>query len=142
MEIRGFGFQSQTSCLLLTARLRPLPAPSMAPFPHIRSAGTSFQIPNFPNIIPLEIRGFEPLTSSLQSWRSSQLSYIPVLVLPMVSSKSLTGNYQPASLLNINRIKALHSKKGRGREEGCLEVRDVQSHFCLFFVHGVCVANS
>jgi hypothetical protein len=25
----------------------------------------------------LEIRGFEPLTSSLQSWRSSQLSYIP-----------------------------------------------------------------
>ena len=26
----------------------------------------------------LEIRGLEPLTSSLQSWRSSQLSYIPV----------------------------------------------------------------
>ena len=25
----------------------------------------------------MEIRGFEPLTSSLQSWRSSQLSYIP-----------------------------------------------------------------
>ena len=28
----------------------------------------------------LEIRGFEPLTSSLQSWRSSQLSYIPDLL--------------------------------------------------------------
>ena len=27
----------------------------------------------------MEIRGFEPLTSSLQSWRSSQLSYIPAL---------------------------------------------------------------
>ena len=28
-------------------------------------------------LYPLEIRGFEPLASSLQSWRSSQLSYIP-----------------------------------------------------------------
>ena len=36
----------------------------------------------------MEIRGFEPLTSSLQSWRSSQLSYIPVLlkVLPVANS--------------------------------------------------------
>ena len=49
-----------------------------------------FQIPNKPLLISniknatitaffisMEIRGFEPLTSSLQSWRSSQLSYIP-----------------------------------------------------------------
>ena len=90
LEIRGFGFQSQTSCLLLPAHPRPLSAPSMAPFPHIRSAGTQVQIPTSSVLValfknntlhafhnPLEIRGFEPLTSSLQSWRSSQLSYIP-----------------------------------------------------------------
>jgi hypothetical protein len=40
--------------------------------------------PSFGGLMPpvkdhnlLEIRGLEPLTSSLQSWRSSQLSYIP-----------------------------------------------------------------
>ena len=71
----------------------------------------------------MEIRGFEPLTSSLQSWRSSQLSYIPVLVLPMANVlplanfKSQTGNYQSALLQNINRFTALHSKNGMGREE-------------------------
>ena len=71
----------------------------------------------------MEIRGFEPLTSSLQSWRSSQLSYIPVLVLPMASVlplanfKSQTGNYQSALLQNINRITRCYIQKKVGGEK-------------------------
>ena len=41
--------------------------------------------------INMEIRGFEPLTSSLQSWRSSQLSYIPALLTSFIT-KSKNDN--------------------------------------------------
>ena len=45
----------------------------------------------------LEIRGLEPLTSSLQSWRSSQLSYIPVCSELYPNKKGL-GEEVPKSL--------------------------------------------
>ena len=40
----------------------------------------------------MEIRGFEPLTSSLQSWRSSQLSYIPALFFRSTQHKNAILN--------------------------------------------------
>ena len=43
--------------------------------PEIRGFGSNPHL--LRKVYILEIRGFEPLTSSLQSWRSSQLSYIP-----------------------------------------------------------------
>jgi hypothetical protein len=46
----------------------------------------------------VELRGFEPLTSSLQSWRSSQLSYSPVV--SQAGSRSKEGGMGGLQPLN------------------------------------------
>jgi len=43
--VTGLAFRSQTSCLLTTDRLRPLPAASLLPLPRICSAGALVQVP-------------------------------------------------------------------------------------------------
>ena len=90
-RVTPFGHPGINGCLLLPQAYRSLPRPSspdgsqastMDPFSldHI----SSFPFPcavKEQAITGLEVWGLEPQTSSLQSWRSSQLSYTPASLL-------------------------------------------------------------
>ena len=60
------------------------------------------------NVAYMEIRGFEPLTSSLQSWRSSQLSYIPC------REKLMAWHHINITSRALPRLLMVYYKKGKG----------------------------